>query len=87
MKEGDKGVKCTLCNTILTYHEGISSMRSHLSGKHDWMITVNHDSTTASDSSCSLHNHHYVIILQQFNKVHPNRIFGRFGTNYSDSEI
>ena len=71
MKEGDKSVKCTLCNTILTYHGGISSMRSHLSGKHDRMITVNHDSTTSSDSSCSSHNHHYVITLQQFNKVHP----------------
>ena len=29
-------------------------MWSHLSGKHDQMITVNHDSTTSSDSSCSL---------------------------------
>ena len=53
VKEGEKSVKCTLCNTILTYHGGTSSMRSHLSGKHDRMITVNHDSTTSSDSSCS----------------------------------
>ena len=56
MKEGDKSVNCTLCNTILTYHGGISSMRSHLSGKHDRMITVNNDSShsTTSSDSCSL---------------------------------
>ena len=55
VKEGDKSVKCTLCNTILTYHGGTSSMRNHLSGKHDRMITVNDDSShsTTSSDSCS----------------------------------
>ena len=46
-------MKCTLFNTVLTYHGGTLLMWIHLSGKHDHMIIVNHDSTTSSDSSCS----------------------------------
>ena len=55
VKEGDKSVKCTLCNTILIYHGRTSSMQSHLSGKHNRMVTVNDDSShsTTSSDSCS----------------------------------
>ena len=53
MKEGDESMKCMLYNTVLTYHGRTSSMWSHLSGKHNWMITVYHYSTIFNNSSCS----------------------------------